>query len=151
MAKRRVRIEDEVGGGLVENPGVPVDGARLLRQSPHSTDYREIRASFDEEGVPKDVTDPAAIAEAGEESGYTDRASQALVGEPEAVSKEEQERQTRAAREKRERVVMSPLYAIDKELEKLEKTGRYKEGKLRFIRKLLNQLGEDAMRSAGEQ
>lgn len=149
--KRRVKIEDEVGGGLVENPPTPVDGARLLRQSPHSTDYREIRASFDEEGVPKDVTDPAAIAEAGEESGYTDRQGQALVNEPEAISKEEQERQTKEARDKRERVVMSPLYAIDKELEKLEKTGRYKEGKVRFIRKLLNQLGEDAMRSGAVQ
>lgn len=153
MPKRRVVIDEDWTGypGRVEEAPPPADGTRLLRQSPHSTDYREIRASFDEEGVPKDVTDPAAIAEAGEESGYTDRAGQALVNEPEAISKEAQEALTKAAREKRERVVMSPLYAIDKELEKLEKTGRYKEGKLRFIRKLLNQLGEDAMRSGTAQ
>lgn len=136
--KRRVVIDDN------DEP------ARLLRQSPHSTDYREIRASFDEEGVPKDVTDPAAIAEAGEESGYTDRQGQAMPGEPEAISKEAQDEITRRAREKKERVVMSPLYAIDKELEKLEKAGHYKPGKVRFIRKLVNQLGEDAMRGAVE-
>jgi hypothetical protein len=43
---------------------------------------------------------------------------------------------------------MSPLYEIDQRLEKLEAAGHYKPGKIRFIRKLLNQLGEDAMRSA---
>ncbi len=150
-AKRRVRIEDEVGGGLAENPLIPTEPARLLRQNPHSTDYREIRASFDEEGVPKDVTDLAAIAEAGEESAYTDRQGQAVPGEPEAISREAQDEISREAREKKERVVMSPLYAIDKDLEKLEDTGRYKNGKVRFIRKLLNQLGEDAMRSGGEE
>lgn len=150
-AKRRVRIEDEVGGGLVKNPPLPTEPARLLRQNPHSTDYREIRASFDEEGVPRDVTDPAAIAEAGEESAYTDRQGQAVPGEPEAISKEAQEEICRRAREKKERVVMSPLYAIDKELEKLEKAGHYKPGKVRFIRKLVNQLGEDAMRGAVEE
>jgi hypothetical protein len=133
--------------GLVENPKTPTEPSRLLRQSPHSTDYEAIRRSMDGEGVPRQEADAAAIAEAGEESGYTDRQRQALFDEPEAVSREEQERQTRAAREKRERVVMSPLYGIDKELEKLEASGNYKPGKVRFIRKLLNQLGEDAMRS----
>lgn len=136
MPRRRVRIED--------------DPPRLLRASPHGTDYDSIRRTFDDEGVPHDVGDPGAIAAAGEESGYTSSQSSAIVGEPEAVSRAEQERQTREAREKRERVVMSPLYAIDKELEKLEKSGRYKLGKVRFIRKLLNQLGEDAMRG-GDQ
>lgn len=150
MAKRRVKIEDEVGGGLVDNPPSPTEPARLLRQNPHSTDYDSIRNSFDEEGVPKDVTDPAAIAEAGEESAYTDRQGQAVPGEPEAISKEAQDEITRRAREKKERVVMSPLYAIDKDLEKLEATGHYKPGKVRFIRKLVNQLGEDAMRGAVE-
>lgn len=149
MAKRRVKIEDEVGGGLVENPPPPPTGpARLLRQNPHSTDYDEIRRSFDAEGVPKDVTDPAAIAEAGEESAYTDRQGQAVPGEPEAISKEAQDEITRRAREKKERVVMSPLYDIDKKLEKLEDAGHYNPGKIRFIRRLLNQLGEDAMRRA---
>lgn len=151
MAKRRVRIEDEVGGGLVEERPLPTDSARLLRQNPHSTDYREIRASFDDEGVPQDVLGPATIAEAGEESAYTDRQGQAVPGEPEAVSREAQEEITRRAREKKERVVMSPLYAIDKELEKLEGAGHYKPGKVRFIRKLVNQLGEDAMRGAVEE
>ncbi|HXR30601.1 MAG TPA: hypothetical protein VN752_05630 [Solirubrobacterales bacterium] len=152
MAKRRVKIEDEVGGGLVDNPpAVPTEPARLLRQNPHSTDYREIRASFDDEGVPKNVTDPAAIAEAGEESAYTDRQGQAVPGEPEAVSREAQEEITRQAREKKERVVMSPLYEIDQRLEKLEATGNYAPGKIRFIRKLLNQLGEDAMRTAVDE
>jgi hypothetical protein len=152
MPKRRVVIDDlDNYPGTVDNAPTPTEPARLLRQSPHSTDYREIRASFDEEGVPKDVTDPAAIAEAGEESGYTNRQGQALPNEPEAISKEEQERQTRASREKRERVVMSPLYAIDADLEKLEKSGNYKPGKVRFIRKLLNQLGEDAMRTAVDE
>jgi hypothetical protein len=136
--KRRVVIDD----GL--------DAPRLLRASPHSADYAEIRRSFDEEGVPHDVGDPAAIAEAGEESAYTSSPSSALSGEPEAVPREEQERQTRATRAKREKVVMSPLYAIDKELEKIEGAGHYKPSKVRFIRKLLNQLGEDAMRGAGE-
>jgi hypothetical protein len=150
MAKRRVKIEDEVGGGLVDNPPLPTEPARLLRQNPHSTDYREIRASFDEEGVPRDVTDPAAIAEAGEESAYTDRQGQAVPGEPEAISKEAQDEITRVAREKKERVVMSPLYEIDQKLEKLEGAGHYKPGKVRFIRKLVNQLGEDAMRGAVE-
>lgn len=149
-AKRRVRIEEEVGGGLVDQPREPTEPARLLRQNPHSTDYEGIRRSFDEEGVPKDVTDPAAIAEAGEESAYTDRQGQAVPGEPEAISKEAQDEITRVAREKKERVVMSPLYAIDKDLEKLEAAGHYKPGKVRFIRKLVNQLGEDAMRGAVE-
>jgi len=135
MAKRRVKIED--------------DPPRLLRASPHSADYDSIRASMDEEGVPSDLRDPAAIAAAGEESGYTALQSSALAGEPEAVSKEAQDEITRRAREKKERVVMSPLYAIDKGLEKLETAGHYKPGKVRFIRKLLNQLGEDAMRSGG--
>lgn len=148
---RRVKIEDEVGGGLVENPREATDSARLLRQNPHSTDYREIRRSFDEEGVPKDVTDPAAIAEAGEESAYTERQGQAVPNEPEAVSREAQEEITRRAREKRERVVMAPLYEIDQKLEKLEESGNYKPGKVRFIRKLLNQLGEDAIRTAVEE
>lgn len=147
MAIRRVRIEEEVGGGLVDNPREPTDPPRLLRQNPHSADYDEIRRSFDEEGVPKDVTDPAAIAEAAEDSAYTARQGQAVPGEPEAISREAQEELTRRAREKRERVVMSPLYSIDQQLEKLEATGNYKNGKIRFIRKLLNQLGEDAMRS----
>lgn len=150
-AKRRVRIEEEVGGGLVDQPREPTEPARLLRQNPHSTDYEGIRRSFDEEGVPKDVTDPAAIAEAGEESAYTDRQGQAVPGEPEAISKEAQDEITRVAREKKERVVMSPLYAIDKDLEKLEAAGHYKPGKVRFIRKLVNQLGEDAMRGAVEE
>lgn len=148
MAKRRVKIEDEVGGGLVDNPpAARTEPPRLLRQNPHPTDYEGIRRSFDEEGVPRDHGDVGAIAEAGEESAYTDRQGQAVPGEPEAISREAQDEITRAAREKKERVVMSPLYAIDKELEKLEATGHYKPGKIRFIRKLLNQLGEDAMRS----
>lgn len=138
--KRRVVIDDG-----------PSDDPRLLRASPHGTDYEAIRNSFDDEGVPHDVGDPAAIAEAGEESGYTSSQSSALFGEPEAIPKEAQEEITRRAREKKERVVMSPLYAIDKELEKLEAAGHYKPGKIRFIRKLLNQLGEDAMRSAVEE
>lgn len=137
MAKRRVKIED--------------DPPRLLRASPHGTDYDAMRRSFDEEGVPREELGPAVIAEAGEESGYTSSQSSALVGEPEAVSREAQEEITRVAREKRERVVMSPLYAIDQQLEKLEKSGHYKPGKIRFIRKLLNQLGEDAMRSAVDE
>lgn len=137
--KRRVVIDDSPASD---------DAPRLLRASPHSTDYEEIRKSFDDEGVPHDVGDPAAIAEAGEESAYTSSQSSALTGEPEAISREAQEEITRRAREKKERVVMSPLYAIDKDLEKLESAGHYKPGKVRFIRKLLNQLGEDAMRSA---
>jgi hypothetical protein len=137
MARRRVKIED--------------DPPRLLRASPHSTDYKKIRDSFDEEGVPQDLRDPGAIADAGEDSAYTSSQGQALANEPEAISREEQERQTRASREKRERVVMSPLYAIDADLEKLEKSGNYKPGKVRFIRKLLNQLGEDAMRTAVDE
>ena len=136
MAKRRVVIDD--------------DPPRLLRASPHSADFESIRRSMDDEGVPADLRDPAAIADAGEESGYTSSRGQALAGEPEAVSREAQEEISRRAREKKERVVMSPLYAIDKELEKLEEAGHYKPGKVRFIRKLLNQLGEDAMRSAVE-
>lgn len=146
--KRRVLIDElDDYPGVVEEPGKATDSPRLLRQSPHSTDYEAIRRSFDEEGVPEEELDAAVLAKAGEESGYTDRQGQALAGEPEAVSREEQERQTRASREKRERIVMSPLYAIDADLEKLEDTGHYKNGKVRFIRKLLNQLGEDAMRS----
>lgn len=148
MAKRRVVIDDlDNYPGTVDNPPTPTEPPRLLRRSPHSTDYDAIRRSMDGEGVPRQEADAAAIAEAGEGSGYTDRQGQALFDEPEAVSREEQERQTRASREKRERVVMSPLYAIDAELEKLEATGHYKNGKIRFVRKLLNQLGEDAMRS----
>lgn len=135
MAKRRVVIDD--------------DPPRLLRASPHSADYDAIRRSFDDEGVPRNLHD--AGADAAEESGYTSSPSSALSGEPEAVSREEQERQTRASREKRERVVMSPLYEIDQRLERLESTGNYKNGKIRFIRKLLNQLGEDAMRSVVEE
>lgn len=141
MAKRRVVIDD---------PPMPTDKPRLLRASPHGTDYEAIRRSYDDEGVPRDLHDVSVVADAAEESGYTSSPSSALSGEPEAVSREEQERQTRAAREKRERVVMSPLYGIDKQLEKLEDSGHYKNGKVRFIRKLLNQLGEDAMRSAVE-
>lgn len=148
MPRRRVVIDDlDNYPGVVENPPEAAGEPRLLRTSPHSTDYKKIRDSYDEEGVPQDLRDPGAIADAGEESGYTSSQGQALPNEPEAVSREEQERQTRASREKRERVVMSPLYAIDAELEKLEATGHYKNGKVRFIRKLLNQLGEDAMRS----
>lgn len=134
MAKRRVQIED--------------DPPRLLRASPHSADYDAIRASMDDEGVPADLRDPGAISDAGEESGYTPLQSSALQGEPEAISREAQEEITRAAREKKESVVMSPLYAIDKQLQKLEDAGHYKPGKIRFLRKLLNQLGVDAMRTA---
>lgn len=139
MAQRRVRIDDDL------------DPPRLLKAAPHGVDYDDIRKRMDEEGVPVDLHDAAVIADAGEESGYTSQQSSALTGEPEAVSREEQERQTRAAREKRERVVMSPLYEIDKKLEGLEATGHYKRGKVRFIRRLLNQLGEDAMRSAVDE
>lgn len=149
MPKRRVVIEDYPP--IEPEPPEPTDEARLLRASPHGTDYDSIRRSYDDEGVPRDAGDRGAIAAAGEESGYTSSQSSAIVGEPEAVSRDEQERQTRAAREKRERVVMSPLYAVDQELEKLENSGHYKPGKVRFIRKLLNQLGEDAMRSAGDE
>jgi len=140
--KRRVVIDD--------SPPASDDPPRLLRASPHSADYDAIRKSFDEEGVPRDLHDRGADADAAEESAYTSSQSSAIAGEPEAVSREAQEEITRRAREKKERVVMSPLYAIDKELEKLEKAGHYKPGKIRFIRKLLNQLGEDAMRSAVE-
>jgi hypothetical protein len=135
MPKRRVPIDDP---------------PRLLRASPHSADYDAIRRTFDDEGVPRDLHEDGVIADAAEESAYTSSQSSALTDEPEAVSREEQERQSREARAKRERVVMSPLYAIDKELEKLESAGHYKPGKIRFIRTLLNQLGEDAMRSAVE-
>lgn len=143
MAKRRVTID--------EDRPAPTDKPRLLRASPHSADFDAIRRSYDDEGVPRDLHDVGADAAAAEESGYTTSQGQALAGEPEAISQEEQERQVRASRQKRERVVMSPLYAIDKELEKLEGTGNYKQGKIRFIRKLLNQLGEDAMRSAVDE
>lgn len=98
---------------------------------------------------PQESTEPSRLLK--KYGGYTPNPGQALFDEPEAVSEEEQDWQTRAVREKRERVVMSPLYAIDADLEKLEATGRYKNGKLRFIRKLLHQLGEDAMRSAAEE
>jgi len=134
MAKRRVRIDD--------------DPPRLLRASPHSADFDAIRRSYDDEGVPRDLHDVGADAAAAEESAYTSSQGQALAREPEAISHEEQERQTRASREKRERQVMSPLYELDRQLEKLESTGFYKNGKVKFVRKLLNQLGEDAMRSA---
>lgn len=139
--KRRVVIDDTPSD----------DSARLLKATPHGTDYPAIRKSFDEEGVPREQLDAGTVAEAAEESGYTSSPSSALPGEPEAVPKEAQDEITRRAREKKERVVMSPLYAIDKDLEKLEATGRYKQGKVRFIRKLLNQLGEDAMRSAVDE
>lgn len=130
--------------------GRAIDAPRLLRASPHGADYESIRRSYDDEGVPRDLHDAGADAVAAEESAYTSSPSSALSSEPEAVSRDEQERQSWASRQKRERVVMSPLYAIDKELEKLESAGHYKPGKVRFIRKLLNQLGEDAMRSAVE-
>lgn len=136
MARRRVTIEH--------------DPPRLLKAAPHGVDYKEIRDSFDEEGVPEDLHDAATIAEAGEESGYTSQQSSALAGEPEAVSREEQDRQTRASRARREEVVMAPLWEIDRRLERCEESGNYKQGKVRFVRKLLNQLGEDAMRSAVE-
>lgn len=125
-----------------------MDRPRLLRASPHSADYRAIRRSFDDEGVPRDLHEPKGVANAAEESAYTPLQAQALSGEPEAVSREEQERQTRVSREKRERVVMSPLYEIDQRLEKLAATGYYASRKIEFIRRKLNQLGEDAMRSA---
>lgn len=130
--------------------GRSIDSPRLLRASPHGADYESIRRSYDDEGVPRDLHDAGADAVAAEESGYTTSPSSALSSEPEAVSRDEQDRQSREVRSKRERVVMSPLYAIDKELGKLEDAGHYKPGKVRFIRKLLNQLGEDAMRSAVE-
>lgn len=130
MAKRRVRIDDP---------------PRLLRARPHSTDYAAIRRSMDEEGVPVDVREGTAVALAAEESGYTSAPGQALAGEPEAVSLEEQERQTRRAREKRERVVLSPLIAIDKELEKLEASGKYQNARLRFVRKILGEIGDAAL------
>lgn len=130
--------------------GKAIDAPRLLRASPHGADYESIRSSYDDEGVPRDLHDAGADAVAAEESGYTSSQSSALSMEPEAVAQEEQERQSRAVRAKRERVVMSPLYAIDKELGKLEATNLYKNGKIRFIRKLLNQLGEDAMRGSAE-
>jgi hypothetical protein len=130
---------------------VTIDSPRLLRASPHGADYESIRRSYDDEGVPRDLHDAGADAVAAEESGYTTSPSSALSSEPEAVSRDEQDRQSREVRAKRERVVMSPLYAIDHELEKLEVTGNYKNGKIRFIRKLLNQLGEDAMRSAVDE
>lgn len=128
-----------------------IDAPRLLRASPHSADYESIRRSYDDEGVPRDMHDAGADAVAAEESGYTSSPSSALSREPEAVAREEQEHQSWLSRQKRERVVMVPLYAIDKDLEKLEATGNYKPGRVRFIRKLLNQLGEDAMRSAVEE
>lgn len=122
-----------------------MDKPRLLRASPHSSDFAAIRRSFDDEGVPRPMQDVSAVAQAAEESGYTSSPGQALTGEPEAVSLEEQERQTRAAREKRERVVLSPLIAIDKELEKLESSGRYQNARLRFVRKILGEIGAAAL------
>lgn len=127
-----------------------MDKPRLLRASPHSSDFAAIRRSFDNEGVPRPMEDVSAVAQAAEESGYTSSPGQALAGEPEAVSLEEQERQTRVAREKRERVVLSPLIAIDKEIEKLEATGNYKNSRLRFVRKILGEIGQDALRSGTE-
>ena len=70
-----------------------MDKPRLLRASPHGADYGAIRRSFDDEGVPRDLHKPTAIANAAEESGYTSSQGQALSGEAEAVSREEQERQ----------------------------------------------------------
>jgi hypothetical protein len=156
-----VTVVEPSGEVLVFGRGTPLrfrrrradralDAPRLLRASPHSSDFESIRRSYDDEGVPRDLHDAGADAVAAEESGYTTSPSSALSSEPEAVSRDEQDRQSREVRAKRERVVMSPLYAIDKELGKLESVGHYKPGKVRFIRKLLNQLGEDAMRSAVE-
>lgn len=127
------------------------DKPRLLRASPHSADYAAIRRSFDDEGVPRGLHDAGAGADAAaaEESGYTSSPSSALSGEPEAISLAEQERQTRQAREKRERVVISPLILIDKQLEKLEGTGHYKSADVRFVRKKLGAIGQDALRSGG--
>lgn len=125
-----------------------LDKPRLLRQSVHSVDYESIRRSYDNTGVPKPMEDAAAVAQAAEESAYTSSPGQALAHEPEAVSLAEQERQTRLAREKRERIVVSPLIAIDKQLEKLEAAGHYKNHDLRFVRKKLGDIGQDAMRRA---
>lgn len=126
-----------------------MDKPRLLRASPHSADFDAIRRSFDDEGVPRDLHDVGADAAAAEESGYTTSQSQALAGEPEAISREEQERQSKVAREKHERVVLSPLLEIDRQLEKLEDTGAYANDELRFARKLLGRIGRDALRRGG--
>lgn len=73
------------------------DRPRLLRSSPHSIDFGDMRRRLDEYGTPRAVSEQDAD-EASETSGYTDSMYQALEDAGEAVPAEYQNELTLRAR-----------------------------------------------------
>jgi hypothetical protein len=77
------------------------DHPRLLRASVHGVDFDAIRRSLDSKGRAKPMRDPAAIADAAEDSAYTSSPGASLRLEKEAVSRDVQDQLTRESAEDR--------------------------------------------------
>lgn len=124
---------------------------RLLRASVHGVDFESIRRSFDDRGVPAPLNDAAAVADAAEQSAYTSSPGASLKGEPEAISRADQEDQVQRAREKTERKIRSPIAAIEERLLDLEDDPLFAQqvSTLRFLRNRLARLCDDRLREEG--
>jgi hypothetical protein len=145
--------------GLAEGQGADVliytvfdQRPRLLRASVHSVDFDSIRRSYDSKGVPKPMEDAAAVAQAAEESGYTTSPGAALRGEPEAISKSEQEDQNQLRRDKRERQIRSPIAEINGRLADLEDNDLFSShgSTIRFLRNRLAKLEQERLEEEGD-
>lgn len=125
--------------------------SRLLRASPHGVDFDSIRRSYDSTGVPSPLEDAAAVSQAAEESAYTSSPGAAVKGEPEAIHRAAYEDVVARKRQKRERLIRSPIAAINKSLSDLEEDSRFERqgNTIRYLRKRLAGLEQDALREAG--
>lgn len=124
---------------------------RLLRASVHGVDFESIRRSFDDRGVPAPLNDAAAVADAAEQSGYTSSPGASLKGEPEAISRADQEDQAQRAREKTERKIRSPIASIEERMLDLEDDPLFAQHRstLRFLRNRMAKLCDDRLREEG--
>jgi hypothetical protein len=124
---------------------------RLLRASVHGLDFDSIRRSMDPGGVPTPLQDAAAVANAAEESAYTTSPGAALSGEPEAIHRAAQEEVIRRSRDKRERLIRSPIAEVNALLAGLEDNPVFakKGSELRFLRGRLARLETELLQEEG--
>ena len=144
--------------GVAEGDGTDVliyrviDGrSRLLRASVHGLDFDSIRRSYDHTGVPSPLEDAAAVRQAAEESAYTTSPGASLKGEPEAIHKAAEEDVLARKRQKRERLIRSPIAALNQSLSDLEDHPSFvgQGNTIRYLRKRLAGVEQEALRDGG--
>lgn len=124
---------------------------RLLRASVHGVDFEAIRSTFDSRGRPQPMRDPHDLSQAAEESGYTHSPGAALPGEPEAVSRADQEAQSEEARKARKARIKVRIDKCEEALGELEEDENFSQhgSTVRYLRNRLRKLQAELERELG--